>query len=87
MDQDFLAFKQVILNETSLLGSKELDISKKEKLVSKLVDPLSRQLRNISGEDYVKTMSDKAVDYFLDFARYYHKYGNSFNSFYMYDSQ
>lgn len=32
-------------------------------------------------------MSDSAVDYFLDFASYYHKYGNSFNSFYMYNSQ
>ena len=44
--------------------------------VYKLVDPLSKRIRDISGEQYVETMSDDAINYFLDIAVYYHQYGN-----------
>jgi hypothetical protein len=33
-------------------------------------------MKDISGREYVRTMSDDAVDYFLDIASYYHQYGN-----------
>jgi len=34
------------------------------------------RIRNISGSEYVATMSDDAIGYFLDMAVYYHHYGN-----------
>ena len=44
--------------------------------MSKLIDPLAMRIRNISGSEYVATMSDDAIGYFLDMAVYYHNYGN-----------
>lgn len=58
------------------MGSKDLEIHEKADLVSQLVDPLSRKIRNITGVEYVGTMSDDSINYFLDIATYYHEYGN-----------
>lgn len=58
------------------MGAQDLNIKDKAELVSQLIDPIARKIRNISGDEYVRTMSDDAVDYFLDIAVYYHQYGN-----------
>ena len=54
------------------MEAQDLNTKDKAELVSQLIDPLARKIRNISGDEYVSTMSDDAVDYFLDIAVYYH---------------
>jgi len=47
------------------------DVYEKIESLEEVIDPLSKELANITGEEYVETMSLEAVNFYSDAAVYW----------------
>jgi hypothetical protein len=55
---------------------KSSDIYNKQKLISEVIGPISQKLWSMTGDEYVDSMSDKAISYFVEGAYFYFVNGN-----------
>jgi len=68
--------KSAMLNDTWIEDMEMGDTDDKEELIAEVIDALVSKALNMSGSDFVGTMSDAAVEYFSTSAIYWATEGN-----------
>jgi hypothetical protein len=71
LSEEMLQAKEIALREIDAL--QEGDIYEKVEALADVVDPISEDLAEMSGEDFVGTMSEEAVEFYAEAAAYWGK--------------